>query len=122
MIVPGAFTPGCSKTHCPSFVLGANQLKQKGIDDVYCTSVNDVFVMDAWSQSQNANGKVTFLADGVGQFAKKIGMEFDLIEKGLGIRSKRYAMVVENGVVKILQIDEGGAVEKSTADNLLKLL
>lgn len=97
-------------------------MKQKGIEAIYCTAVNDVFVMDAWSKSQNADGKITFLADGVGQFAKKINMEFDLTEKGLGVRSKRYAMVVDNGIVKSLQVDEGGVVEKTTADNLLKFL
>jgi peroxiredoxin len=112
---------GCSKTHCPSFVRGAALLKGKGVDLVACTAVNDCFVLDAWSKSQFADGKIQFLADGNGDFAKKVGMVLDLTSRGLGVRSKRYALIVENGVVKHVAVDETG-VEKTTADALLPKL
>lgn len=115
--VPGAFTPGCSKTHCPSFVLGAARLKQKGIDAVYCTAVNDAFVLDAWAESQGAKGKITFLADGNGDFARKIGLTKETGAFG-GTRSARYALIATNGVVDYIAVDEQG-VDKTTADSLL---
>ncbi len=121
MIVPGAFTPLCSGSHCPSFVLQANAFKAKGVDAVYCTAVNDVFVMDAWADSQNAKGKISFLADGNGDFAKKIGLDLDLTSRGLGVRSKRYAMLIVDGEVKYLGVDESG-LSKSDANAIAALL
>lgn len=118
--VPGAFTPGCSKAQCPSFVLAAARLKQKGIDEVYCTAVNDCFVLDAWAREQGAAGKVTMLADGDGSFARKVGLTRDTGAFG-GVRSARYAMVVNNGVVEHLAIDEPFTeVKVTTADALLE--
>jgi peroxiredoxin len=104
--VPGAFTPTCTKMHLPSFVDNAGAIKGKGVDTIAVTGVNDVFVMDAWKKSSGADGKVEFLADGNAEFAKAIDMAFDGSGNGLGTRSKRYSMVVENGVVKKLNIEE----------------
>lgn len=121
--VPGAFTPTCHKTHLPGFIDNAAQLKAKGFDAVCCTAVNDVFVMDAWSTATGANGKVTMLADGGADFAKKIGLDMDLTARGLGIRSKRYAMAVEDGVVKVLNIEEQpGQVASSSAETLCSMI
>ena len=121
--VPGAFTPTCSKQHLPGFVANADKIKAKGIDAIACTAVNDVFVMDAWGKSAGADGKVVMLADGSANFAKKLGLEMDLSERGLGMRSKRYAMIVENGVVKALEIEDApGSAEKSGAEAIAKLL
>lgn len=121
--VPGAFTPTCSKQHLPGFVANADKIKGKGIDTIACTAVNDVFVMDAWGKSAGAEGKVMMLADGSADFAKKIGLEMDLTERGLGMRCKRYAMIVDDGVVKALEIEDApGTAEKSGADAIAKLL
>ena len=121
--VPGAFTPTCHKTHMPGFVNNMDQLKKKGFDTVACTSVNDVFVMTEWAKATNATGKVTMLADGAADFAKKIGMEMDLSARGLGVRSKRYAMAIENGVVKVLNIeDQPGQVSASSAETLCSMI
>ena len=121
--VPGAFTPTCSNLHMPSFVQNAGALKAKGVDTIAVTGVNDVFVMDAWKKASNADGKIEFLADGNGEFAKAIDMAFDGSGNGLGTRSKRYAMLVEDGVVKKLNIEEApGKVEVSGGDALLKQL
>jgi peroxiredoxin len=121
--VPGAFTPTCSKQHLPGFVTNADKIKAKGIDAIACTAVNDVFVMDAWGKSAGAGGKVVMLADGSADFAKKLGLEMDLSERGLGMRSKRYAMIVEDGVVKALEIEDApGSAEKSGAEAIAKLL
>ena len=121
--VPGAFTPTCSKQHLPGFVENADKIKAQGIDTIACISVNDVFVMDAWGKSAGADGKVMMLADGSANFAKKIGLEMDLSERGLGVRSKRYAMIVEDGVVKTLEIEDApGCAEKSGAEAIAKLL
>jgi peroxiredoxin len=121
--VPGAFTPTCSKQHLPGFVENADKIKSKGIDAIACTAVNDVFVMDAWGKSAGAGGKVVMLADGSADFAKKLGLEMDLSERGLGMRSKRYAMIVEDGVVKALEIEDApGSAEKSGAEAIAKLL
>ena len=118
--VPGAFTPTCSKQHLPGFVANADKIKAKGIDAIACTAVNDVFVMDAWGKSAGADGKVVMLADGSANFAKKLGLEMDLSERGLGMRSKRYAMLVDNGVVTILNEEEGpGVCEVSAGETLL---
>lgn len=105
--VPGAFTPTCSKQHLPSYVNNFDKIKAQGVDTIACTAVNDVFVMDAWGKDQKAGGKVTMLADGDGDYAKKLGLELDLRGKGLGVRGKRWSMVVNDGTVEKLNIDEG---------------
>lgn len=117
--VPGAFTPACSKTHLPGFVANDMALKNKGLAAVYCTAVNDIFVMDAWGKAAGADGKVTMIADGSADFAKKCGLEFDLTARGMGVRSKRYSMIVDNGVVSVLNVEEQPVVEKSSAETLL---
>lgn len=103
--VPGAFTPTCHKGHMPGFVQNADGIKAKGIDAVACTSVNDVFVMDAWAKESGAAGKIEMLADGSADFAKKVGLDLDLTERGLGMRSQRYSMLVEDGVVKSVNVE-----------------
>ncbi|MDD2867052.1 peroxiredoxin [Neomegalonema sp.] len=103
---PGAFTPTCDKAHLPSYVANVEKFKAKGIDAVAGTTVNDVFVLDAWSKASGADGKVTLLADGSAAFAKAVGMDLDLTARGLGLRSKRYAMLVEDGVVKKLLVED----------------
>jgi peroxiredoxin len=119
--VPGAFTPTCHKNHLPGFLNNADKIKGKGIDTIAVTGVNDVFVMDAWKKNTNAEGKIEFLADGSAAFAKAIGLSVDLGERGLGTRSQRYAMVVEDGVVKTLNIEDApGKADISGAENLLK--
>jgi peroxiredoxin len=121
--VPGAFTPTCHKTHMPGFVNRIDELKAKGFDAVCCTAVNDVFVLDAWANATGATGKVNMLADGGADFAKKIGLDMDLTARGLGIRSKRYAMSVEDGVVKVLNIeDQPGQVSASSAETLCSMV
>jgi peroxiredoxin len=121
--VPGAFTPTCHKTHMPGFVARMEELKGKGFDTVACTSVNDVFVMTEWAKATNATGKVLMLADGAADFAKKIGLDMDLSARGLGVRSKRYAMAVDNGVVKVLNIEEQpGQVSASSAETLCSMV
>ena len=121
--VPGAFTPTCSNKHLPGFVQNADKLKQKGIDEIACVSVNDAFVMGAWGKDQQCGGKVTMLADGSGQFTKALGLDLDLTQLGLGVRSKRYSMLVEDGVVKQLNVEEApGKVELSSAENLLRAM
>jgi peroxiredoxin len=119
--VPGAFTGTCHKSHLPGYIQNADAFKAKGIDTIAVTGVNDHFVMDAWKSASGAEGKVEFLADGNGEFAKAIDMTFDGTGHGLGTRSKRYCMVVEDGVVKKLNIEEApGKVELTGADTLLK--
>src|SRR6266853_1264068 len=114
--VPGAFTPTCHKNHLPGFVQNAAAIKAKGIDSIAVTAVNDGFVMDAWKKASNAEGKIEFLADGNGEFAKAIDMTLDGSGNGLGLRSKRYSMLVEDGVVKKLNVEEApGKAETSSA-------
>jgi glutaredoxin/glutathione-dependent peroxiredoxin len=121
--VPGAYTGTCHKMHMPSITQHADAIKAKGIDTIAVTSVNDVFVMSAWKRDTDQNNKVDFLADGNGDFAKAIDLTFDGSGNGLGVRSKRYAMVVEDGVVKQLNIEEApGKVDVSGGDSLLKAL
>jgi peroxiredoxin len=120
--VPGAFTPTCHNTHLPGFIQMAGDMKSKGIDTIACTAVNDVFVLSAWAKQTGAEGKILFLADGSADFAKKIGLEFDLTGRGLGVRSRRYSMVVEDGVVKSLNLEEGAAVDKSSAATVCGML
>ena len=121
--VPGAYTPTCHKQHMPGFVERVGELKAKGIDAVACTAVNDVFVMANWANDVDATGKITMLADGNADFARAIGLEIDLTKFGLGVRSKRYSMLVEDGVVKSLNIDEAPPMhDKSSAATLCSLI
>ncbi len=120
--VPGAFTPTCSAAHLPGFRDNAEALKAKGIDSIACVAVNDVFVMNAWGKDQNVTGKVDMLADGSGKFADALGLTVDLNERGLGVRSKRYSMLVDDGVVKSLNIEPGPGTEVSGAEAMLKQL
>jgi glutaredoxin/glutathione-dependent peroxiredoxin len=121
--VPGAYTPTCNNSHMPGFVERVGELKSKGIDAVACTAVNDIFVFNNWAQDTGAAGKIEMLADGSGDFTKAIGLEIDLSGFGLGVRSKRYAMLVDNGVVKVLNIDESPPVhDKSSAETLCSMI
>jgi glutaredoxin/glutathione-dependent peroxiredoxin len=122
--VPGAFTPTCHKNHMPGFVKNADAIKAKGVDAIAVTGVNDVFVMDAWKKSSGADGKIDyFLSDGNADFAKALDLTFDGSGNGLGTRSKRYCMVVDDGVVKTLNVEDApGKADISGADNLLKMM
>jgi peroxiredoxin len=121
--VPGAFTPTCHKNHLPGFLNNAAAIKAKGVQNILVTGVNDVFVMDAWKKATGAEGKIEFLADGSADFAKAIGLIADLTARGLGVRSQRYAMLVDDGVVKVLNIEDApGKADISGAENLLKSL
>ncbi len=121
--VPGAFTPTCHSNHLPGFLQNLDAFKAKGVDLVACTAVNDVFVLDAWAAATGAQGKILFLADGNGDFAKAIGLDLDATGIGLGLRSKRYAMLVEDGVVKVLNIEEAASnAEQSSAAAILAAL
>jgi len=118
--VPGAFTPTCSNLHMPSFLSNIAGFKAKGVDTIAVTGVNDVFVMEAWKKATGAEGKIDFLADGNGEFAKAIGMDFDGAAAGLGTRSRRYSMLVEDGVVKKVNIEDApGKCEVSSGQALL---
>lgn len=119
--VPGAFTPTCSARHLPGFVDKAEQLKAKGVDEIACTAVNDAFVMAAWAESANAN-EVTMLSDGNGQFAEALGLVMDGSKYGMGTRGQRYSMVVNDGVVEQLNVEEPGAFNVSSADYMLERL
>ncbi len=120
--LPGAFTPTCSAKHLPGFVEKAAELRSKGVDAVACLSVNDAFVMNAWGKQQNADGKVQMLADGNGDFTRAVGLEMDGSGYGLGQRSQRYAMIVQDGVVKALNVEKPGAFEVSSVEAVLKAL
>jgi peroxiredoxin len=120
--VPGAFTPTCSAKHLPGFVEKASQIRAKGVDAIACLSVNDAFVMNAWGKDQKADGKVQMLADGNGDFTRAVGLELDASGNGLGKRSQRYAMIVDNGVIKTLNVEKPGTFEVSSADAILKAL
>ena len=117
--LPGAFTPTCSAKHLPGYLTLADQLKAKGVDEIWCISVNDAFVMGAWGREQGTKGKVRMMADGSGQFTKALGLEMDLMARGLGVRSQRYSMLVDDGVVKTLNVEEPGKFEVSSAEKLL---
>lgn len=117
--VPGAFTPTCSARHLPSFVEHGAELKAKGIDTVLCMSVNDAFVMTAWAKSQNITDEVTMIADGNASFAKALGLDFDGSAFGMGTRSQRFAMVVDNGTVTHLFVEAGGEYKVSSAEHML---
>ena len=116
--VPGAYTPTCSAAHLPGFVAHADTILAKGVDAIACVSVNDAFVMDAWGKAQNAE-MIQMLADGSAEFTKALGMELDLNEVGFGIRSKRYAMIVDNGAVMYLGIDQTSNLKNSGAERIL---
>jgi peroxiredoxin len=117
--VPGAFTPTCSVKHLPGFVEQAAAIKAKGIDTVGCMSVNDVFVMSAWGKSQSADGTVLMLADGNGDYTRALGLELDASGFGMGTRSKRFSAIIEDGVLKRLNIEPGGEFGLSSADTIL---
>ena len=119
---PGAFTPTCSAKHLPGFVQNASAIRAKGIDTIACLSVNDAFVMGAWGKDQKVGDKVVMLADGNAEFTKALGLENDNSSYGMGLRSKRYAMVVDNGVVKALNVEKPGSFEVSSAEAVMKAL
>ncbi|XP_020112302.1 peroxiredoxin-2E-2, chloroplastic [Ananas comosus] len=123
--VPGAFTPTCSQKHLPGFVEKAAELRARGVDAIACVSVNDAFVMRAWKESLSVpDDQVLLLSDGNGDFTRALGVELDLTDKpvGLGVRSRRYAMLVDDGVVKVLNLEDGGAFTTSSAEEILKAL
>jgi peroxiredoxin len=117
--LPGAFTPTCSAKHLPGYVEHADALRAKGVDTIACLSVNDAFVMDAWGKDQKVGDKVLMLADGSADFARAVGLELDLTANGMGVRIKRFSMLVENGVVKTLNVEKPGAFEVSDAATIL---
>lgn len=119
--VPGAFTPGCSMTHLPGFVVNADKIKAKGVDSIICVAVNDAFVMDAWGKAQNAD-ELIMLGDGNGELAGKLGLTLDGSGFGLGTRSQRYSMIVEDGTVTSLNLEDGPCIEHSTAEKILEQL
>ena len=118
--LPGAFTPTCSAKHVPSYVQNMDKLKAKGVDEVWCLSVNDAFVMGAWARDQKAQGKVRFMADGSADYTKKLGLELDLNARGMGTRCQRFSMLIDDGVVKQLNIEAPGKYEVSGAEKMLE--
>ena len=119
--VPGAFTPGCSMTHLPGFVVNADKIKAKGVDTIVCMAVNDAFVMGAWGEAQNAS-EILMLADGNGELTQALGLELDGTGYGLGQRSQRFAMIVEDGTVTHLAVEPGPGIEVSSAEAILEQL
>lgn len=120
--LPGAFTPTCSASHLPGYVNNADALRANGVDDIICVSVNDAFVMAAWGMDQNVGDKVKMVADGSANFAKATGLDLDLTERGLGVRSQRFSMIVDNGVVKDIETEDPPQAEKTGAEAMLKKL
>jgi len=120
--LPGAFTPTCSAAHLPGYVVHADDIKAKGVDEIVCLSVNDAFVMDAWGKAQNVEDRVHMVADGSAALTDALGLQLDLTAKGLGVRSDRYAMIVEDGVVKALSREAPGKFEVSGAEQILAQL
>jgi len=118
--LPGAFTPTCSARHVPGYVANYDALRAKGIDEIWCVSVNDAFVMGAWGRDQKSGGKVRMMGDGSAEFTKKLGLELDLSARGMGVRSQRYSMLVVDGVVKSLNIEGPGKFEVSDAGTMLQ--
>ena len=118
--VPGAFTPTCSAKHVPSYVANYDKLKAKNVDEIWCVAVNDAFVMGAWGKDQKAGGKVRMMADGSAILTKALGLEMDLTARGMGVRSQRYSMLVDDGVVKALNVEAPGKFEVSDGDTMLK--
>ena len=119
--VPGAFTPGCSLTHLPGYVVNADKIKAAGVDTIACLAVNDAFVMGAWGKSQNAE-ELLMLADGMGEFTAALGLELDASAFGLGTRSQRFALIAEDGVVTHLNVEPGPGVDVSSAETMMELL
>ena len=120
--LPGAFTPTCSAKHVPGYTANYDKLRAKGVAEIWCISVNDPFVMGAWGKDQKAQGKVRMMADGSAEYTKKLGLELDLIVRGMGMRMTRFSMLVDDGVVKALNIEAPGKFEVSDADTMLKAL
>lgn len=120
--VPGAFTPGCSKIHLPGYVQNAAALKAKGVDTIACVAVNDAWVMDAWGRDQGVGDDILMLADGTGEFTRSMGLDVDMSGAGLGVRSRRYAAVVEDGVVTDLQVEPKPGVDLSSCESILERL
>ncbi len=120
--LPGAFTPTCTTKHVPGYVEHYDAIKEKGVDEIWCVSVNDPFVMGAWGRDQKVGKKIRMMGDGSGEFTKKMGLELDLVAHGLGVRSDRYVMIVEDGVVKTLDREASGKFEVSDAASVLKKL
>jgi peroxiredoxin len=120
--LPGAFTPTCSAKHVPGYVANFEKLKAKKVDEVWCVSVNDAFVMGAWGRDQKTAGKVRMMADGTAAFARALGLDIDLTARGMGVRSQRYSMLVDDGVVKELNVEQPGKFEVSDADTMLRHL
>lgn len=119
--VPGAFTPGCSMTHLPGYVVNADKIKAAGVDSIVCMAVNDAFVMGAWGEAQNAD-ELLMLADGNGEFTAALGLELDGSGFGLGTRSQRFAMIVEDGSISHLNVETGPGIEASSAETIMALL
>jgi peroxiredoxin len=120
--LPGAFTPTCSAKHVPSYLADRDKLAAKGVDEIICMSVNDPFVMGAWAREQKSAGKVRMMADGSAAYTKALGLEFDLTARGMGVRCQRFSMLVDNGIVKTLNIEAPGKYEISDGDTMLKQL
>jgi len=120
--LPGAFTPTCSVKHVPGYVGNFDALKNKGVDEIWCISVNDAFVMGAWGRDQKAGGKVRMMADGNAEYVKKLGLENDMTARGMGMRSQRFSMLVDDGVVKSLNVEAPGKFEVSDAGSMLSAL
>ncbi|SPE30531.1 AhpC/TSA-family protein [Burkholderiales bacterium] len=118
--VPGAFTPTCSTKHVPGYLANYEALRRKGIDEIWCLAVNDAHVMGAWGREEKAAGKMRMMADGTGDYTRKLGLEHDFTSGGLGMRSKRFSMLVDDGVVKLLNIENGGKLETSDAQTMLR--
>jgi peroxiredoxin len=120
--LPGAYTPTCSAKHVPSYLANHDKLKAKGVDEIWCISVNDAFVMGAWGRDQKATGKIRMMADGSADFTKKLGLELDLTARGMGVRMNRISMLVDDGVVRHLNVEGPGKFEVSDAETMLKQL
>jgi peroxiredoxin len=118
--LPGAFTPTCSAKHVPGYVEKYDALKAAGVDEIWCLAVNDAFVMGAWGRDQKVGGKVRMMADGAAEYTKKLGLEIDLSARGLGVRCQRFSMLVDNGVVKSINVEAPGKFEVSDAGTMLK--
>jgi peroxiredoxin len=120
--VPGAFTPTCSAKHLPGYVANCDKFKAKQVDEIWCVAVNDAFVMDAWGKEQQCARRVRMMADGSATYTKALGLDLDLSARGMGIRSRRYSMLVEDGVVRILNVEQPGKFEVSDAETMLRQL
>lgn len=120
--LPGAYTPTCSAKHVPGYLANLDALKSKKVDEVWCVSVNDGYVMAAWGKEQKAMGKIRFMGDGGADFTKKVGLEVDLTKFGMGVRSQRYSMLIDDGVVKSLNVEQPNKFEVSSAETMLKQL